>query len=786
MAKSIAKTLEEPAWWRSRKWTVLVVFLILLMGLLAYCNCFTAPFILDDPDQITNNPGIKEWWPPWVPMTYGGQLTRPILYFTLAVNYAISELRPWSYHIFNLAVHVLAAMALYGLVSRTLLMPRLRERFAKHAPVLAMIVAMIWLVHPMLTSAVTYVVQRAESMMGLMYLLTLYCSVRAITSQRPATWFWFALAAVACAVGMGCKQIMVTAPLMVLAYDWTFMRTTPPERRRLMIYFVLVAMIAGLVIFKGALARMLGLGDGAWVLHFVAALPVLGLVYDMVSSKTLSPQFRQRIALYLGVAAAGYAVLALTLSVTPMDDTAGFEMRNISWWQYGLTELGVHVKYLALAFVPHPLCLDYELPTINSIVEVWPYAIIIAALLGLTVWGLIKRPELGFLGLWYFLILAPSSSIMPIKDKIFEFRVYVSLAALIALLVFGAYRLGVKYLPGIRPGARKFLDNNLSAAVCASIGVSLVGMIWAALFVYGLLPGFIQTAGSVVDLLGSPNRGSATHSGLMFVAGGLMVLIPLAVIFLAAKLAMRVVFPESAEDEDEDEDENPAGAGWTGGMGVSAVLVLVLMSMSILRNYDYRSEESIWRQTLQLRPLNPRAHSNMGVVLLLAGKTEEGLWHLHESINCDPTFQDALYNLGVMGGKMGKVVESLYWYKRCLAVDGRYLTARFNLAVAYQEINRPTDALAEYMIMLQQDKNHLGALHNAAVILKDTGRAAQALPMFLRVLELDPNGNPQAYLNLADCYRKLGMYKEEAQTLRTLEALRRQAAQKQAGPAYKR
>src|SRR5208282_291393 len=66
----------------------------------------------------------------------------------------------------------------------------------------------------------TYITQRCESLMGLFYLLTLYSFIRGAESQRPVG--WFTLSVFACFLGMASKEVMVTAPVMVLLYDRTF------------------------------------------------------------------------------------------------------------------------------------------------------------------------------------------------------------------------------------------------------------------------------------------------------------------------------------------------------------------------------------------------------------------------------------------------------------------------------------------------------------------------------------------------------------------------------------
>ena len=112
---------------------------------------------------------------PWDASGRTGLSSRPILSLSLAVNYQISGLKVWSYHAFNLTVHILAGLVVLGIVRRTLLSERLRERFGQASLSLVLVCALIWLVHPLQTQSVTYIIQRGEALMGLCYLLTLYC-----------------------------------------------------------------------------------------------------------------------------------------------------------------------------------------------------------------------------------------------------------------------------------------------------------------------------------------------------------------------------------------------------------------------------------------------------------------------------------------------------------------------------------------------------------------------------------------------------------------------------------
>ena len=279
--------------------------------------------------------------------------------------------------------------------------PVIAKRFEADATSLALAIAIIWMVHPLVTEAVTYVVQRAESLMGLFYLLVLYGFIRGVDSSKPGR--WYALSVTACLLGMATKEAMVSAPLMVLLYDRTFVSGSFQEawtrHRRL----------------------YLGLG-GTWVL----------LGYLMVGLH------------YRGI---GYGL-------------------GISWWAYALIECRAVVQYLWLALWPHPLVFDYgEFVAVRHVGEVAPYAVILAILVAGVLVELKRQPAIGFVGAWFFLILAPTSSVVPIGGQpMAEHRMYLPLAAVVALVVLGGANLG-RYVLGRWQQTRRILEWGVSAAV---------------------------------------------------------------------------------------------------------------------------------------------------------------------------------------------------------------------------------------------------------------------------------------------------------------------------------
>src|SRR5512138_501918 len=155
------------------------VAVLLLAAVAAYFNAIGSPFVWDDDPAIVTNQSIRgSLADALVPPLETPVAGRPVVNVSLAVNYGIGGLEPAGYRVWNLAIHLASALLLYAIVSRTLGARRVfRDRV--YSDGVALVAALVWMVHPLLSETVDYVTQRSESMMGLFFLLTLYAAIRA-------------------------------------------------------------------------------------------------------------------------------------------------------------------------------------------------------------------------------------------------------------------------------------------------------------------------------------------------------------------------------------------------------------------------------------------------------------------------------------------------------------------------------------------------------------------------------------------------------------------------------
>lgn len=608
-------------------WVVVLVLGALLVG---YHNSFRVPFVFDDRVSIVENESIRSLTTGFcAPRASGATVAgRPLLNFSFALNHAVGGLDPRGYHAVNLALHAGAALLLFGLVRRTLASESLRPAWGTHASWVAAAVALLWAVHPLQTESVTYVVQRAESLVGVLYLLTLYAVARSAGSARP--WRWQMVAVLACLLGMAGKEVMATAPLLALLYDRTFLAGT----------------------FREALAR----------------------------------RGRMHAALFASLFLLGW----LVWSTGSRGGTVGFSS-GISPWHYLLTQCHAVLLYLKLSVWPDPLVLDYGVVVVREPGQAWLQALALLTLAGATLWALVRRPVPGFLGAWFFVILGPSSSLMPVATQtIAEHRMYLPLAAVMGGLVLAGHAL---------------LRRHLTLFAGATLAIAVV---FTALTVRRNRDYRTQEAIWSDVIAKRPQNGRA-HGALGNFEQQ------------AGRPAAAIPFYEKAVTFGP-----PNGS-------VHGSLATALMETG-------RLPEAIeqFRIALELVPDDARAHNNLGNALLASGDIPGALEHLRRAIGLDPTLSDARFNLANALTSLGRLAEAVPAYEAAIVQKPDFFEARFNLGNTLAMLGRVDEAIAMFQRCVELRPDLPDAWCNLGHALAQSGRRAGAEANYREALRRDP------------------------------------------------
>jgi len=340
---------------------------------LIYSNTFGSLFVFDDVQFIPDNRNIRITNLTFKDLTKaafdGPSSYRPVAKISFALNYYFHRYNVFGYHLVNILIHITTGILLYLFVQMTLglLSRRSGYTFYNWIPFFT---AMIWLVHPIQTQSVTYVIQRMNSMAAMFYILSLLLYGKARLTDNPKKkGFLFAACIISGLLSFGSKEIAATLPFFLFLYEWYFFKDLNRDWLK---------------------RHLLPIGGILLILLFVSFLYLGGNPFEKIL--------------------ADYKTYPFTLT------------------ERVLTEFRVVIYYISLLILPHPsrLNVDYDFSISHSLMDppsTLLCLLLIAGLIGLALYRAKKGLLLSFAILWFLGNLVIESSVIGL-DIIFEHRTY--------------------------------------------------------------------------------------------------------------------------------------------------------------------------------------------------------------------------------------------------------------------------------------------------------------------------------------------------------------------------
>jgi tetratricopeptide (TPR) repeat protein len=704
------------------------VLLFVLIGL-AWSNTFSAPFAFDDHASILDNPTIRQLWPAtWLhpPASAGETVSgRPFLNFTFALNYAIGGLAVRGYHAVNLLIHFLAGLTLFAIVRRT-----------RPGDTFALCIALFWTLHPLQTEAVTYIVQRAESLAALLILLALYSFIRGASAgsaaapgrtnkkqPRAAALPGFTLAIIFTLLAVATKETAAVAPVLILLYDRTFLA---------------------------------GSFRAAW---------------------------RARHRVHLGLFATWIPLAALILANHSRGGSAGANTA-IPASTYLLTQSHAVLRYLALTFWPRGQVFDYGIPTMTTLSAALPALLVLALLLGATGWACWRNLPAGFLGATFFLALMPSSSVVPIATQtIAEHRMYLALAAPVILVCSAGRRLLARSRllshESEKPGASKFLRFAPTLVVSGLI-LALGATTHTRNDVYrsslslwhdtvakradnprahhNLGLALLQT-GHMEEAAAEFRRAIAlqpNHAYAHFQLGTLALSrrdwTDAAVHFeaalaadphyVSARINLGQALSQLGRPDEAIAQYRSALSDDPGAQDARTLLAALYLAQHRLADAI-----ALLREVLAATPEFAEAHYHLGLALDASGSISGAESELREAIRLKPAFAPSHLALGHLLAHRGDAPAAEAAYRAALGLDPRNPETHHALGTLLAKQRRFDAAMAAFRDALALAPAHLQARNNLANCQLITGRVDEAIANYEEILRLHP-ANETARRNL--------------------------------------
>jgi tetratricopeptide (TPR) repeat protein len=572
----------------------------------------------------------------------------------------------------------------------------------------------------MQTQAVTYTIQRFASLATLFYLLSVVMYIKGRLAGEedahgasPDSPAWpgktfritafLAISTLSALLAMMTKEIAFTLPVVIVAYEFIFFGSSYRKKVLFLVPLLLTVFIIPLIIIGS----------------------------DRPISELLSE-----------------------LSVKTRVETA------ISRHDYLLTQMRVMVTYLRLLFIPIYQNVDYEYPVYHSLsAPVVASLVFLMAILGIAAYLLFKagrgmrgtgqsssedfpaslglEPEdqyrlIAFGILWFFITLSVESSIIPIRDVIFEHRVYLPSAGL-----FIATAAGISAIIG------KFGDRLPSLKKNLILGTIIV-IAALALATYarnGVWKDEVTLWRDVVAK--SPgktrplyNLGEAYFARGQFNEG-----------IQAYQDAVRV-------KPDDTEAHYNLGVAYTKVGRINDAMNEYLIAISLDPNNALahnnlgsaflekgRHSEAVreFRAAIRIMPDYAGAHLNLGSALMLTGQNNEALEHLMTAAALDPYTADPYVNMGIIYDQQGRLPEAAQSFQSALRISPSEPGIHYALARAYVNLNRLEDAVGEFQVAVRIRPDYADAHHDLGAIYFKLGRIQEAISEFQKVLEIKPD-----------------------------------------------
>lgn len=617
---------------------------VIALGTVIYSNTWHVPFVLDDIHSIVQNEArhtIKWSLPAWLN-------TRAVSYFTLDVNYSWGGLAVEGYHAINVIIHITTSIivAIFIYLAARHTYPSMVWRYGKitidNHWLLAFTGGLLFLTHPIQTQSVNYIVQRMVLLTAMFYIgaLTAYWFYR--TSQkRLVAVGWAAVSLGSSVLAMHTKEIAITLPVAVVLVEYIFFSNT--WRKLIRRWWLLLPWLITALIIPAYLLEVKSL-----FIHD-AELPVYAYDDNILDKVNLT-----RI------------------------DAVSVETPDITRGTYFVTQWSVITTYLRLIVWPVGLNIDHDIPWQDSWFNVKSLSslTIILVIVGAGVWLKWRRKVFGAAGIaLFFIALSVESSVIPIKDNIFEHRLYLPMIGVAFIAVEGlAWCIAKANRPGgwAETGMRR-------------IGVAIILM----LFIFGSLT-YARNGvwASALTLWSdaaekSPKKARPLNNlGLAWEEKGRM------------EDAEKVYRQALVYNSDNVEVLVNLGAllGKTNRTGEALVILkraveikpeltsgYVNLGNVYLMRKDFKAAEEEYRQVLARQANQAGTWASLGDALLGQGRNDDAIEAFEKAVQLDQTQASWFNRLGALQAMEGRYDEAGAAFNQALKIDPKLTVARNNL-----------------------------------------------------------------------------------------------------------
>jgi len=698
--------------------SILLVFVIISFSI--YSNTIDAPFHFDDRHTILENPIIQVTTFSEIGKAgFKSSPTRPVAFISFALNYYFHQHDLKGYHIVNIIIHILNGFLLFLFIKKTLditsATPENSPKMEFLSPVFtAFFVVLVWLVHPLHTQSVTYIVQRLNSMAAMFYLLSFLLYIKGRNYQR------------ACA-----NQTPRTETGQMPKSDSPSKNRNTSSDSRLP--------VPGLYFSGAALAWMLALGCK----QTAAALPFFIFFYEWYFFQNLSKDWLKRHLKYVfGICFLFCFIAFIYLGFNPLEkikSIGDYAHKEFSFTERLFSQFRVVIYYLSLLFYPHPsrLNVDYDFPLSHSLIDPLTTLLSFFTIIGLTGFAghLAKKNRLlSFCIFWFLGNLVIESSVIPLA-VIFEHRTYMP-SMLACLLVI---MLAVQY---IRPNWLLFSVFGI-VVVTFSVWTYERNRVW----------------GDPVTLWKDCVKKSPQKVRPHFNLGVRLEdkgFFKDAIHYYSETLRLDPAYSKAhynlANMLLKENRKAEAINHFSEALKIKPDYSKAHINLANVLTEEGKLKEAIphFSEALRLEPNNPKAHHNLGLLYVRTGRLTEAITHFSKAVQLDPENLNMRNSLKRALFTRDKIKAAIRKTERELDFD-KNPDLYNRLGNLYNNLGESTTAVKYYKKALSIQPDFPPALNSLAILYVSKMEYDQALPLFKQIIDIVPD-HAGTYYNIACIY----------------------------------
>jgi len=633
----------------SSPWTALI--LIALTAVIIYSNIYESPFIFDDKAIIIKEVERRDLSSYFSPIK---RILRPraIVNLTFVLNYKFGKQDVFGYHLVNVLIHIINGFLVYFLAltifqrlfSASQPSNRAGPGSLNHSiPIMSLFAALIYIAHPLQIQAVTYTVQRYTSMAAMFFLASVlfYLKARIINYESE--------------------------PIVQRAEDDSL---------------------------KDNSENISGDTGGRWTKSkfYLVSLYVLSAICGILALLWFFVLF---VLLFLFILfISGFFSGEINVSEL-IEDISGLtrETERVSRWRYLCTQFNVLVIYIRLLFLPVYQNVDYGYPFKQGFFDGYtPFAFLfLTGLIALGLRHIKKRPIIPLAIFWFFITISVESSLIPIRDAVFEHRNYLPMFGFAILLPYLLFELFSK-------------KGSLAIIICIVIILVFGTATYRRNNVWG------DPVTLWKDSLEKASNKARPHISL----GEALVL-------------------QGRTDEGIDH--------FLEALRIKPGYVDAYGHLGIARAKQGKMDEAVeaFLAALRIHPDNALAHSHLGNALRKLGRIDEAIKHYSEALRITPNDPETRNGLALVMAGQGRLEEAITLYSKALNTRPDFAEVHNNMGVALAGLGRSKEAVEHLSKALSIKHDYVEAYVNLGVILAQQGKLDGAASCFSKALQIKPD-----------------------------------------------